>query len=37
MGTELELVGVYDNSAENPRNPNSPPAAFGSAPPAPMR
>jgi hypothetical protein len=24
-GTELELVGIYDNSADNPRNPNSPP------------
>ena len=32
-GTELELVGIYDNSAENPRNPNSPPrrVRFGPA------
>ncbi len=32
-GTELELVGVYDNSADNPRNPNSPPrrVRFGPA------
>jgi hypothetical protein len=24
-GTTIELVGVYDNSADNPRNPSSPP------------
>jgi len=32
-GTELELVGIYDNSADNPRNPNSPPrrVRFGPA------
>jgi hypothetical protein len=24
-GTRLDLTGVYDNSARNPRNPNSPP------------
>jgi peroxiredoxin len=32
-GTELELVGIYDNSADNPRNPSSPPrrVRFGPA------
>jgi hypothetical protein len=32
-GTELELVGVYDNSRANPRNPNVPPrrVRFGPA------
>jgi peroxiredoxin len=32
-GTELALVGVYDNSTDNPRNPNSPPrrVRFGPA------
>jgi hypothetical protein len=32
-GTELELIGVYDNSAANPRNPNAPPkrVQFGPA------
>ncbi len=32
-GTELELVGFYDNSAGNPRNPSSPPrrVRFGPA------
>ncbi len=32
-GTVIELVGIYDNSADNPRNPNSPPrrVRFGPA------
>jgi thiol-disulfide isomerase/thioredoxin len=32
-GTVLELVGVYDNSADNPRNPSAPPrrVRFGPA------
>jgi len=32
-GTVVELVGIYDNSAGNPRNPNKPPrrVTFGPA------